>query len=315
MKEGKTLMENEARRGHRYMTDEEQAAFDVMISPHIFDPDTVKNKVLDIQYGTLPEQKLDLYLPDESAAEPLPVIFDVHGGGWCVGNKREGFLDGIIGAIRHGYAVIAPDYRLAPGIMYPENLYDVKTAVRWARAHAKEYGLDPDRFAMIGDSAGGHLTLAAAYTAGHPELAGTQYGWADQPDHLNVICDMFGVSILDDFQDRFFEESGVVRAKFGGSTADLTPLVFGTDKNLLKIISPISYVSKEIPPTLILQGKIDSIVPYQQATLLYERICEVCGEGRAELLLYEDRNHEDYAFYADDALCKTVLPFFDRYLK
>lgn len=300
--------------GGNYLSASDQAEFEKMIGPRIFDVNTVTNKYLDIQYGTLPEQKLDLYLPDH-AEGPYPVLFDVHGGGWCLGTKREGFLEYLIDAIYSGYAVISPDYRLAPGVKFPENLFDIKTAVRWARAHAEVYGLDPEKFGMIGDSAGGHLTLMTGFTAGHPEYAGLQYGWADYSDEVQAICDMFGPSILDDFSDTFFQESGIPRAVFGDGSMDMIKMAFGTDRNLLKVVSPISYVSKSIPPTLIMQGKMDGVVAYQHSEYLYKRIVEVCGEGKAELLMYEDYNHEDYGFYADGALCKTVIPFFDKYLK
>ncbi len=300
--------------GYAYLSEEEYEAFRKMVAPHVFDVSSVKNSFLDVQYGTLPEQKLDVFLPDRPDG-PVPVIFDIHGGGWAFGTKREGFLDGIINAIHQGYAVVAVDYRLAPAVRFPENLFDVKTAVRWARANAEKYGFDPDRFAMLGDSAGGHLTLMAGFTAGHPEYAGEQYGWAGVRDDLQVICDMFGPTVLDSSSDAFFRESGVKCVRGGSSLGNVMAKCFGSDDNLLRLISPISYVSRNIPPTLILQGKQDSVVAYQHSTLLQQRIEEVCGPGRSELILYEDRNHEDYAFYENDELCRTALAFFDRYLK
>ena len=84
--------------GDVYLTAEEQAALMTKIMPSVYDPTPVRNKVLDIQYGTLPEQKLDLYLPEEGDG-PFPVIFDVHGGGWMLGSKREGFVEHKIAAL------------------------------------------------------------------------------------------------------------------------------------------------------------------------------------------------------------------------
>ena len=300
--------------GDVYLTAEEQAALMTKIMPSVYDPTPVRNKVLDIQYGTLPEQKLDLYLPEEGDG-PFPVIFDVHGGGWMLGSKREGFVEHKIAALEKGYAVIAPDYRLFPGAIFPENLYDVKTAVRWARAHASEYHLDPDHFFMVGDSAGAHLTLMMAFTADRPEYAGYQYGWPEYSDAIQAACDMFGPTVLDDRCRNFYSESGVKRAVFGEGgllLEDIIGMVFGTNDNLLKLISPLELVHRDIPPVLILQGREDSIVAWQHSQLLYDRICACCGEGHSELHIYEGYNHEDAGFYEDGKLCAMLVEFFGR---
>ena len=283
--------------GCNYMSEEELAAFGKMAGPTRFDPTKVKNSILNVQYGTLPEQKLDIYLP-ESGKAPFPLMIYVHGGGWVMGSKTECFLDGMIGLLDHGYALISVDYRLASRtLMFPEFIFDVKTAVRWARAHAEEYGFDPERFAMAGDSAGGHLTQMIGYTAGHPEYAGEEYGWPGVCDKVQAICSMYGPSTLDEPTTRFFRESGVPRPRREDPNSTHYDFVFRTnDLGLLKLISPISFITKDIPPTLLLHGKQDGVVPYQQSTILADRIREVCGDDRVELIIYEDRNHSDYAF-------------------
>ena len=104
--------------GCSYYTPEEFAQFGDVFSPVEFDSSYIRRKHLDIPYGTLPEQKLDLYLPDEGEG-PWPVIFYVHGGGWSMGTKTLGAVTCVIGTLEKGYAVIAPDYRLAPVIVLP----------------------------------------------------------------------------------------------------------------------------------------------------------------------------------------------------
>ncbi|MDR1206745.1 MAG: alpha/beta hydrolase [Peptococcaceae bacterium] len=301
--------------GCNYMTKEERLAFFKMITPREFDSSRIRNKVLNVSYGLLPEHLADIYMP-ETGAGPFPVIFYVHGGGWTQGSKTEGFLDGIIGAVDSGYAVVSVDYRLAPKVSFPEFLFDIKTAVRWARAKAGEYGFDPDRFAMTGDSAGGHLTLMAGFTAGRPEYSDAKYGFAGYSDELQAICDMYGPSVLAGPTARFYLDSGVKRvARDAANRPDDYEVAFGTaNPNLLTLISPIRHVHKDIPPTLIMHGVQDGVVPYQHSTLLFEKIKEVCGEGKAELVLYEDRNHADFAFNTKEN-CDTVLKFFDKYLK
>jgi len=301
--------------GCNYMTEEEAAKFGKMAGPVKFDSSKVKNHKLDVQYGTLPEQLLDVYLP-ESGTKPYPVLIYVHGGGWTMGTKTEGFVDGVIGLIDHGYAVISVDYRLASRtVHFPQFIFDVKTAVRWARAHAEEYGFDPDRFAMAGDSAGGHITLMLGYTAGHPEYAGEEYGWPGVSDKLQAICSMYGPSTLAEPTTRFFRESGVKRIRREDPNARTHyDFVFGTDNiDLLKLTSPLSFVTKDIPPTLLLHGVQDGVVPYQQSTILADRIREVCGEDRVEIILYEDRNHADYPFNTKEN-SDTIAAFLNKVL-
>ena len=294
------------------MSDEQMAMFKRMVTPSNFDPGYMKRKFLDVQYGTLPQQKLDVYLPDEGEG-PFPLIIYVHGGGWSMGTKTEGALPCIIDALKSGYAIITVDYRLAPGVRFPEFLFDVKTAVRWARANAKEYGFDPNRFGMIGDSAGGHLTLMVGFTAGHPEYEGEQYGWAGVSSEVQAIVDMYGPSILAADNAAFLQESGVPSLSFGGGGSSIYS-AFTEDKQMLELISPISYVHRNIPPTMIQQGGSDPIVPKQHSTLLAEKIERVCGKERVELHLYPERTHSDGAFMTSEN-CAEVLVFFDKYLK
>lgn len=294
------------------MSEEQMAMFRRMVLPTIFDPGYIKRKFLDVQYGTLPEQKLDVYLPDEGDG-PFPLIIYVHGGGWTMGSKVEGSLPCIIDALKSGYAVISVDYRLAPGAKFPEFLFDVKTAVRWARANAEKYLFDPEHFGMIGDSAGGHLTLMVGFTADHPEYEGEQYGWPGVSSAVQAIVDMYGPSILAADNAEFLKENGMParQAPLGPSVFDTS---FTTDKRMLELISPITYVHRNIPPTMIQQGGSDPIVPKQHSTILAEKIEKMCGKDRVELHLYPERTHSDGAFMTSEN-CAEVLVFFDKYLK
>ena len=106
-----------------------------MDMPGVLDPTTVPNRLLDIRYGTLETQLLDLYYPD-SGEGPFPLVFYVHGGGWILGGRRDSSIRCILPeALARGIAVASVEYRLAPKTRFPENLYDVKTAIRWARAN------------------------------------------------------------------------------------------------------------------------------------------------------------------------------------
>ncbi|MCL2125113.1 MAG: alpha/beta hydrolase [Oscillospiraceae bacterium] len=298
------------------MSEEQTRIIAAALGPTAFDPATVKNRFTDIKYGSLPKQLLDLYLP-ESGEKPYPVVIYVHGGGWSMGSKTMSYLDGVIGLLDYGYAVISVDYRLAPKTKFPEFLFDVKTSVRWARANAAEYGLDPDRFGIAGDSAGGHLALMVGFTADRPEYSGVEYGWPGYSDGVQAICDMYGPSILANPTEPYFRESGVPSmpnvATANGKSAFAN--AFGTDSlNLLKLISPISLVHGGIPPVLIMHGVLDGVVPYQHSTLLDKKIKEVCGDDRSELILYDDRNHADKAFNTKEN-SDLLAAFFNRCLR
>lgn len=301
------------------MSEEQLSILKRMALPTNFDPSYLKRKYLDIQYGTLPEQTLDVYLPDEGDG-PFPLIIYVHGGAWSMGTKTEGALDCIKDALHMGYALMTVNYRLAPKAVFPDFLYDVKTAVRWARAHAKEYLFDPERFGMIGDSAGGHLALMIAFTAGHPEYEGEEFGWAGERSDVQAVIDMYGPSILNADSDKFLEESGVPKISFsssfgdGNSKSTIFDVAFTHDVRMLELISPITYVHRSIPPLMIQQGMRDPIVPMQHSTLLAEKIDRVCGEGRVDLRLYPERTHSDAAFMTGEN-CKEAVAFFDKHLK
>ena len=289
-----------------------------MSPPIEFDTSRVKNKHLNVQYGTLPEQLLDIYLPDD-ADQPVPAVFYIHGGGWVMGTRRLGGLECIIGALKHGCAVISVEYRLAPGVCFPEFIFDVKTAVRWARAHAADYNLDPARFGIIGDSAGGHISLMMGFTADHPEYEGEQYGWAGYSSAVQAVVDMYGPADLAADEDSWYRESGVRRIESVpyGEARDksLLEVAFGTDnRELLRFFSPISYVKEGIPPLLILQGHDDCVVPFQHSVLLAEKIRRICGPDAVELEIYPDCNHCDWEFYNEKTAAR-IQAFFDRHLK
>lgn len=139
----------------------------------------------------------------------MPVIFYVHGGGWIMGTQRLGGLACISGALAHGYAVISVEYRLAPAVHFPEFIFDVKTAVRWARANAPQYGFDPARIGMIGDSAGGHISLMFGFTADRPEYEGIHYGHAGYSSAIQAVVDMYGPADLAADEDQWYQESKV----------------------------------------------------------------------------------------------------------
>ncbi len=150
----------------------------------------------DVVYCTLDGQDLvlDLYFPSESAA-PWPVVMYIHGGAWSAGDKRSGAGYVEVPALREaGFVVAAVNYRLAPRYTFPAMIEDVKCAVRFLRAHAADYGLDPDHVGVWGGSAGGHL---AALLGTSDASAGWDVGpYPDQSSRVQAVVDMFGPADL-----------------------------------------------------------------------------------------------------------------------
>jgi len=211
-------------------------------------------------------QKLDLFLPP-GATNPLPLIIWVHGGAWRAGGKEncpaQHYLE-------RGYAVASINYRLSQHAVFPAQIEDCKAAIRWLRAHAKEYNLDPGHFAAWGSSAGGHL-VALLGTSG--ELKAFDVGAnLDVSSRVQAGVDFFGPT---DFT--LMSKYSLPNAPFDHDAADSPEslLIGGAiQQNLAKAAkaSPITYISADDPPFLIMHGDKDNLVPYQQSELLRDAL-------------------------------------------
>ncbi len=208
-------------------------------------------------------EKLDIYLP-KSVAPPLPVVLYIHGGGWTHGDKAWGVekptCEAIAGA---GYAVVSINYKLnTPGSCdaFPQNVHDCKSALRWIRKEAAHYGFDPERVAVAGGSAGGHLALLTAYTPAVEELnAGGLY--REYPAHVSCVIDLFGISDVRLWGHRSF-------VSMNGAPKER--------ERLLELASPMAHISSKTVPTLVIHGTRDRVVPFAQAEALVEQLRK-CG--------------------------------------
>ncbi len=218
----------------------------------------------DLEYGKASGRamRLDLYLP-EQAGKPLPLIVWIHGGAWMAGSK-----DGPSPALRFtadGYAVAHVGYRLSQEAKFPAQIQDCKAAVRWLRANAARYGLDPNRFVAWGASAGGHLVALLGTSGGVAELEG-EVNDLKESSRVQAVIDWFGptdfLRIGDPESDLRHNAPDSPESKLIGG-----PLLENKDKAAKA--SPITYVSKEAPPFLIMHGDRDRTVPFNQSELLY----------------------------------------------
>jgi acetyl esterase/lipase len=259
-------------------------------------------------------QALDLYLPAGNG--PFPLLIYVHGGGFRQGDKNLPAARGILDALRKdGYAVASLNYRLSGEAKFPAAIQDVKTAVRWLRAHAQVYRLDPDRFAAWGDSAGANLVTLLGTSCGAPQLEGADLGNADQSSCVQAVVDFYGP--ID-----FLQMDG----EFGGTDCPAThnransaesQYVGGAlqqNKELAQQANPITYVSSDDPPFLIQHGTKDCTVPSQQSQLLYDALAPVIGTTKVTLIYLDGAEHGDPRFVSASNLT-VVMDFLDKYLK
>jgi acetyl esterase/lipase len=209
--------------------------------------------------------KLDLYLP-EKAEGPLPLIIWVHGGGWQNGSK-DGCPPLRTGYVAQGYAVASINYRLSGHAVFPAQIEDCKAAIRWLRAHAKEFSLDPQRFGVWGSSAGGHLVALIGTSGDVKEFdVGANL---DQSSRVQAVCDYYGPTDFTAF---------VTTPGYESHATDASPeakLIGGAvmqNKDKAARVNPITYVTKDDPPFLIVHGDKDPTVPINQSQFLFDAL-------------------------------------------
>jgi acetyl esterase/lipase len=282
------------------------------------DTDHVKRKFLDVPYASLSlAQKLDIYLPDEGQG-PFPVIVSIHGGAFMGGDKAEMQVLPMLEGLKRGYAVVAVNYRLSWEATFPACVHDVKAAVRWIRAHAQRYHLDPDRIAAWGASAGGYLAAMLGTSAGVPELEDLSLGNPDQPSHVQAVVTWFGpTNFLK--MDEYLTERGLPPEPGMEHNGANSPESLLLGQQLTKIpdrvkaANPETYITSTAPPFFLQHGTMDPIVPVQVSINFAAKLERVLGRDWVQLGLLEGAEHADPQFETPENV-KKVLDFLDKYM-
>lgn len=245
--------------------------------------------------------QLDLARPAEGDG-PFPAVVCIHGGGFRAGT-REGYDGLCLQLAQRGYVAVTVTYRLAPDFQFPAAVHDVKAAVRWLRANAGTYHIDPARIGAMGGSAGGHLAQFLGVTADVAAFEGDG-GNADQSSAVACVVNYYGPS---DFTKSYGKSV---------DAAEVLPLFLGgnLEQEHRRHIeaSPLYWVTPYAAPTLCIHGTEDPYVAYEQATWIIEKL--QAADVEAELLTLEGAGHGfqgEQAKQAEDAM----FAFFDRYLK
>jgi acetyl esterase/lipase len=253
--------------------------------------------------GGATELKLDLAMPQDGEG-PFPAIVCLHGGGWIGGERQQ--MKGTIEVLaRRGYVAISPDYRLAPKDRFPAQIEDCKAAVRWLRANAEKYHVNPNRIGAFGFSAGAHLACLLGVTCTEDGLEG-EGGNAEQSSKVQAVVSFFGPT---DFTQSVWSKE--VRERH------LVPFLGGTaeDKaDVYRRASPMTYAGKNAPPFLFVHGTADEIVPIQQSEEMVKKLRQ--AEVSARLVTMQGEGH-GWGWQRENRLTSLaqMMDFFDENLK
>ncbi len=244
------------------------------------------------------ELRLDLYRPSGGGG-PYPAVVFIHGGGWRSGQRGQLSRQAMYLATR-GYVCACIEYRLSGEASFPAAIEDCKCAVRWMRAvGTKNYRVDPERIAVSGSSAGGHLALLTGASGGVAELEGSG-GWSEYSSRVQLVaafnpaCEFAGY------------ENESILAFLGGTRAQVP--------DQYRMATPATWLDRSDPPMLLLHGDADTIVPYVQA----QRFVEALRAAGVEAELYTEKGagHTWYSqmpYFTPTA--ETLARFLDRHFK
>ena len=252
----------------------------------------------DIVFGKGGDRELKLHLArsKKQGGAKAPAIVWIHGGGWTSGS-RDGGVGNIIQWARRGYVAASIEYRLSGEAKFPAQIEDCKCAIRFLRAKAAEYGIDPDRIGVVGHSAGGHLSALLGTSGDLPELDG-KGGWPEFSSKVQAVCTLSGPA---DFVGWGKDIHPAVRGLLGARVEELPAMA--------ALASPVTHVKKTTPPFLIVHGDQDDVVPVAQGRAMHAALEKAGAE--TTLIIIEGAKHFPYGPRTTEAM----NAFFDKHLR
>jgi acetyl esterase/lipase len=245
--------------------------------------------------------QLDIYKP-KNINIPSPLLVFIHGGGWR-GGQRSDYLVYLIAFAKRGYITATVSYRLLKDGPYPACAQDITDAVRWFYNNSQKYGYDPDRIALIGGSAGAHLALLAAYGWKNPNAIKDTAGIAESTHHIKAVVDIYGPF---DLTTEYARNHPLVTSFISRS--------FEESPELYREASPEQYLNRNSPPTMILHGTSDELVPVSQSDMLKSKLDSLgvpCVYYRLPLWPHT----MDIVKRVNDFSQLKMNEFFEKYLK
>jgi acetyl esterase/lipase len=246
---------------------------------------------------------LDIYLPGEPT-ENAPVLLQVHGGAWILGQKEEQGIPLMQHLAAKGWVCVAINYRLSPRDPWPAQAVDVKKAIHWIRQHISAYGGDPDYIAITGGSAGGHLTALTALTPNTPEW---QPGFEDADTSVQLAVPHYGV----------YDLAGSTGTKAATKLRDLflagwvMKTTWREHPEVFEDASPILRVTPDAPDFFVIHGAHDTLVPVDQARQFVARLRDVSKRS----VVYAELPGAQHAFDVFPSIRSAhIVRAIDRYL-
>jgi len=257
------------------------------------------------------QNKLDVYMPANASA-PTPVVVVIHGGGWVEGTKEERVLE-MMPYLQMGFAAVNVEYRLGRNSLAPAAVEDCRCALHWVFANAKKFNFDPTRVVLQGGSAGGHLALMTGMltpAAGFDrECRSSQDNyWSANPGtsadpRVAAIVNWFGITdVLDEIH---------------GSNAKGYAVVWLGDQpnadEIAKRVSPINYVTGDVPPIITIHGNKDSLVPYEHAVRLHKALD--AAKVPNQLYTVAGANHGGFTYEQNQLAWEGIRKFLQEHVK
>jgi len=246
--------------------------------------DLPAKKMMNVAYGKDSAQRMDIYLPEGRSSDKTKSIILIHGGGWNAGSKSDfaSYIDTFQKRLPD-YAIFNIEYRLFNGgNLFPAQENDIRSAIDFIVKNASEYGVNKEKFSLLGVSAGAHLALLQAYKYNEPKI--------------QAVVDFFGPTDLTTmYNDPWHPMVTYALQMITGTTPSASPSVY-------KQSSPANFITAQSPPTLILHGSKDQVVDVSQSRLLKNKLEKVGVPN--ELVVYNGERHGWYG--------KTLTNSFDR---
>lgn len=240
-----------------------------------------------LSYGNDERNILSISRPTKPSATPRPVMLQIHGGGWVIGDKKEQGKPLRNQLVEAGWVFVEINYRLSPKHKFPAHLIDCKKALVWIKEHIAEYGGDPNFIMVTGGSAGGHLASLVALSA-NQETALLQPGFEDKDTRVQAAIPMYGVY---DFADRHqhrtqFSMQGFLEKMVMPETLESNP-------KLWDIASPTALCHAERPPFFVVHGELDTLSFVEDARYFVQQLK---ADGSQQVTVYCELKTTQHAF-------------------
>jgi len=249
--------------------------------------------------------RLDIYRPEGVDLADAPVLIQIHGGGWTIGDKSQQGLILMNRMAARGWVCVAINYRLAPKNPFPAQIVDVKRAIAWVRENIGAYGGDPSYLVLTGGSAGGHLAALAAVS---PDVKEYQPGFEDADTRVSACVPFYGV----------YDMAGINGDKSAIEMRDmfLGPRVFKLDPkthlDAFELASPLAHVTPDDPDFFVIHGTDDGLISVRQAREFVARMREVTGG----VVTYLELPHTQHAFEVFSSIrSQQVIRAVERWLE